>query len=180
MGFLFPVCLPRGARIAAANRDKNLFGTLRFELPDGALAGSAMTGWGMWGTDTANSATAQARNRFYTASGGANLRWKDLDLIGEYILWKEKNYDLATSPTNTRHAISGQFGYMINPKWFAALQYDWVKDNQNSASEFHKVSENIIYMPRENMRIGLAVREDFSKPANGKQHEFLLNVRAMF
>ncbi|MBI4367184.1 MAG: hypothetical protein HY543_10230, partial [Deltaproteobacteria bacterium] len=177
---LYSVGLSNGARLADANRSKNFFGTLRAELPDGPLAGSALTGWGMWGRDTANSSTAQLKNTFWAASAGANLRWKDLDLIGEYIQMNEKNYNMATNLTNKRHAITGQLGYLVNPKWFAALQYDYVKDNQNSASEFHKVSEHVSYMPRQNMRIGLTTRQDFSNPANGKQHEFLLNVRAMF
>lgn len=178
--FLYSVGISNGARIADANRNKNFFGTLRFEVPKGNFAGSAITGWGVWGKDTANSATAQARNTFYATSGGVNVRWKAWDLIGEYVFQKEKNYDLATNLQNKRHAITGQLGYLIHPKWFAAAQYDWVKDSQNSNNEANKVSQHITYMPRENMRIGLTAREDFASPTNGKQHEFLLNVRAMF
>jgi len=96
------------------------------------------------------------------------------------MMTKEKNYDLSTNLKNTRYGYSGQVGYLINPTWFAALQYDKVQDNNNSSAEYHKVSEHVSYMPRENMRIGLTLREEIRKRGTGRQHEALLNVRAMF
>lgn len=184
--FLYSMGVSNGARFVDANQYKNFFGTLRFMLPEGPLAGSAISAWGLWGRDTANSGTetpiavVQSKNQFYAASGAANIRWKDLDLIASYFLEKEKNYNLATGLTNTRHGLSGQAGYLISPRWFVALQYDKVQDTQNSAAEFHKISEHVSFMPRQNMRIGLTFREEVAARATGRQHEMLLNIRAMF
>lgn len=183
--FLYSVGASNGARFTDANQYKNLFGTLRFMLPDGPLAGSAISGWGAWGRDTANSgaetpAVTQTKNTFYAMSGAANLRWKDLDVIGSYFLTKERNYDLATGAQNTRHGFSGQVGYLLSPQWFVALQYDKVQDTQNSAAEFHKVSQHVSFLPRQNMRVGLTLREELAARATGRQHELLVNIRAMF
>jgi hypothetical protein len=49
-----------------------------------------------------------------------------------------------------------------------------------TANEFHKMTENITYMPRENFRINLTIREDLKAPSTGRQNEFLLNIRSMF
>jgi len=115
------------------------------------------------------------------AQPAVNLRWESLDLIASYILTKEKNFNLnAADIDNKRQGYSGQLGYLISPTWYAALQYDKVKDDVKSTEEFHKVSQNLTYMPRENMRIGLTLREELRKNATGKQHEVLLHVRAMF
>lgn len=183
--FLYSMGISNGARLVDANQYKNFFGTLRWELPEGPFAGSAISGWGMWGRDTANSgaetpAVVQTRNTFHAVSGGANLRWKDLDVIAAYFNQKERNYDLATNAVNTRHGFTGQAGYLIGPRWFAAVQYDYVRDTQNSGDEFHKVSQHVSYMPRENMRVGLTLREELAARGTGRQHELLLNVRAMF
>ncbi|MBI2344416.1 MAG: hypothetical protein HYV02_08810 [Deltaproteobacteria bacterium] len=179
--FLYSLGAANGTRFVDNNQYKNFFGTLRLEIPEGAFAGSAISGWGMWGRDTTNSAAAQVRNTYYAMSGGTNVRWKDrIDFIGAYFMQKERNYDMATNARNTRHNITGQLGYLINERWFAALQYDNVWDSQNSGEEYHKISQHVSYMPRQNMRIGLTTREELRSRANGRQHELLLNVRAMF
>lgn len=184
--FLYSVGVSNGANLDDPNQYKNFFGTLRFELPDGPLAGSHLSGWGMWGRDSANSgaetvAVGQTRNSFYRLSPALNIRWRNFDVISAYVYGRENDYNLdGTGLRNTSHGISQQVGYLINPAWFAALQYDYVKDSQNSSEEFNKISESIWYMPRENMRIGLTLREELKNRATGRQHEFLLNVRAMF
>lgn len=184
---LYSVGISNGDVLNDPNQYKNFFGTLRLELPEGELAGSAVTASAMWGRDTANSGTetpaaiAQTRNTFYRLAPGVNLRWKEFDLIGSYFFMQERNYKLsAANDRNNRHGFNGQLGYLIGPRWFAALQYDKVQDSQGSAEEYHKVSENITFMPRENLRIGLTLREELKTRAGGRQHEALLNVRAMF
>ena len=122
----------------------------------------------------------QRINTFYRLSPAVNVRWKEFDVIGAYVYGKENDYNLDGTAQNKNHGISGQVGYLVNPNWFGALQYDYVSDTQNSGDEFHKISESIWYMPRENMRIGLTLREDMKNPTNGRQHEGLINVRAMF
>ncbi|MBI2082139.1 MAG: hypothetical protein HYT76_01085 [Deltaproteobacteria bacterium] len=184
--FLYSVGVSNGEDMDDPNQYKNFFGTLRFDLPEGELAGSNISGWGMWGRDTVNSGAestpiAQTRNTFYRLSPAVNVRWKGYDLIGAYVYGKEDNYNLVDPEvTNKSHGATGQLGYLIHPQWFAALQYDFVKDDQNSRDEFHKISESVSFMPRENMRIGLTLREDMKKPTTGRQHELLLNVRSMF
>ncbi|MBI4238394.1 MAG: hypothetical protein HY696_08260 [Deltaproteobacteria bacterium] len=182
--FQYSVGVANGSKFVDSNQYKNFFGTLRFEIPDGDFAGSSVTAWGMHGRDTAVSgaetpAVAQVKNTFYAYSGAANLRWKDLDVIASYFMEKERNYDFAGAQ-NKRHGFSGQVGYLLNPQWFLALQYDKVQDTANSGAEYHKVSEHVSYMPRQNMRIGLTAREEMSARATGRQHELLLNIRAMF
>lgn len=181
--FLYSVGVSNGAKFTDANQYKNFFGTLRLELPETDFAGSAITASGLYGHDSLTSTTAQIKNKFYTFAGGVNLRWKDkLDFIGEYIWEKEYNFNLTAGyPTNRRYGITGQLGYLMNPEWFFALQYDYVTGQTWTAdTQYNKISENITYMPRENFRLNLTLRQELKSPPTGKQNEFLLNVRAMF
>lgn len=180
--FLYSVGVSNGAKFNDVNQYKNFFGMLRAELPTTDFAGSAITASALYGHDTAASATAQIKDAFYAIAGGVNLRWTTvLDFIFEYVWQKEKNYDLTAAYTpNRQGGVTAQLGYLPAPKWFFALQYDNVSSQIWTLNEFHKLTQNITFMPRENFRINLTVREDLKAPATGKQNEFLLNVRSMF
>ena len=186
--FLYSVGVVNGNALTDSNQFKNLFGTLRLEIPDtdSNFAGSSISGWGYWGTDTANTSTTQTKNRFYRLSSAANLRWKKWDIIGGYIYGVDKDWVLSTAGNqeNKTHALGMQVGYLIDPKWFAAAQCDYVtdtfKDTATTSNYFHKVSPSIWYMPRENMRIGLVTRAELRSRSPGRQHEFILHVRSMF
>lgn len=199
--FLYSAGVVNGSALTDNNEFKNLFGTLRAEVPEGPIMGSAVSAWGYWGTDTASSGTTRNKNRFYRFSGAANLRWKNWDILGGYIYNRDKDWDMLTAgnQANTIHTFASQVGYLINPKWFAALQYDYVRDQDNGGSsgssgfdaqppgsgsggtnDYHKVSPSIWFMPRENMRIGLTQRMELRKHLGGRQHESLFHVRAMF
>ena len=85
---------------------------------------------------------------------------------------------------NKSKIFSGQLGYLINPLWFAALQYDYVTDSfKNSptvtSNYYNKISPSIWYMPRENMRIGFTNRTELKGRPGGRQQEFLFNIRLM-
>lgn len=180
--FLYSAGVSNGAKFTDANQYKNFFGTLRLELPDTDFAGSAITATGLYGVDSKTSSTAQIKGPFYDLSGGVNVRWKNkLDFITELIWQKERNYGLTAPYTpNRSYGITSQLGYLMNPQWFFALQYDYVKSQIWTANNFNKVSENVTYMPRENFRLNLTLRQDLKKPSTGRQNEFLLNIRAMF
>lgn len=184
--FLYSVGVTNGNALTDNNQFKNVFGTLRLEKTKGNFAGSAVSGWGYIGTDTATTSTTQRKNRFYRASGAGNLRWKAWDLIVAYLYGRDNDWILSTvgSQRNTTHAFSWQLAYFINPKWYAAGQYDYVTDlfklTTTTSNDFHKISPSIWFMPRENMRIGLVNRYELRGRAGGRQHEFILHARSMF
>lgn len=200
---LYSVGVVNGSALTDNNEFKNLFGTLRLEVPEGELAGSAVSAFGYWGTDTASLGGVRNRNRFYRVSGAANARWKKWDILTGYIFNRDKDWDMLTAGNqrNTVHSLAGQVGYLINPKWFAAAQYDYVKDTDNGGSsaaagvegqpagsstaplgtnDFHKISPSIWYMPRQNMRIGFVNRYELRNHFGGRQHDFIVHVRSMF
>lgn len=199
--FLYSTGVVNGSALNDNNEFKNVFGTLRLEATGGSLMGSSISGFGYWGTDTASSGTTRNRNRFYRVSGATNVRWKNWDVLAGYIYNRDNDWDLLTAGTqnNTIHSTAGQVGYLINPKWFTAAQYDYVRDSDNGGSsgssgvngqpagtgtggtnDFHKVSPSIWYMPRENMRIGFVNRYELRNHVGGRQHDFIFHVRAMF
>lgn len=200
--FLYSVGVVNGSTLNDNNEFKNLFGTLRAEVTGGKLMGSAVSGWGYWGTDTAHTGTVRNKNRYYRASAAANARYKKWDILAGYLWGKDVDWDMLTAGTqnNTVHSLSGQVGYLINPEWFAAAQYDYVRDQDSGSSsgasfvkgqpvgsattggtnDFNKISPSIWYMPRENMRIGLVNRYELRGHRGGKQHDFIVHVRAMF
>jgi hypothetical protein len=180
--FLYSVGVANGAQFTDLNQYKNFFSTLRLEYPNGNFAGSAITSTGLLGYDTLTSTTNQRVNRFYTFTGGMNLRWKNTwDLIGEFVWLKENNPTFNNvHSANRRYGITGQLGYLATPEWFFALQYDYVTGQAWTADQYNKISENFTYMPRENFRINLTLRQEIKHPPTGRQNEFLLNIRSMF
>lgn len=200
--FLYSVGVVNGSQLTDNNEFKNIFGTLRLELPKGPLMGSSISVFGYGGTDTASTGIVRGQNRFYRISGATNLRWKKLDVLGGYIYNHDRDWDILTAGIqgNTIHSVAAQLGYLFDPKWFAALQYDFVKDSDNGGSsaaaaldgpppgsatttgtnDYHKISPSVWFMPRENMRIGLVSRAELQKHAGGRQHEFIVHVRSMF
>ncbi|OGQ44746.1 MAG: hypothetical protein A3H42_05430 [Deltaproteobacteria bacterium RIFCSPLOWO2_02_FULL_46_8] len=186
--FLYSVGVVNGATLTDNNEFKNVFGTLRLEMPDGDFAGSSLSGWGYYGTDTgttAATATIQRKDRFYRTGGAANLRWKAWDFIGAFLYQRDNNWTMvvpgAVATKNDTYIASAQLGYLINPKWFAAGQYDYTTDSRNTDSiHFNTISPSIWYMPRENMRIGFVNRSELRRRVGGRQQQFLFNVRAMF
>lgn len=178
--FLYAVGVTNGKNTVDTNKYKNFFGTLRGELTDGDFAGSSISSFGYLGWDTANNATARQTDKFWRLGGGANLRWKDLDVIASYIYGKDGNWDLATGLDQKTNVITGQVGYLLSERWFTALQYDWVSGTDKS-DNFHKVSPVLTFMPRQNMRIDMGGRLDFRNTAAiGRRHEAFVNIRTMF
>lgn len=177
---VYSVGVTNGSSLADTNKYKNFFGTLRAELQEGDFAGSNVAGWGYLGWDTANNATARITDRFWRTAGGANLRWKGLDVIGAFVYGKDNNWTLTAGGANqTIKAITGQAGYLISERWFAALQYDWVRGTSN-VNNFNKVTPVLTFMPRQNMRLDLGGRVDLRNTAGGRQHEVFTNIRSMF
>ncbi|MDO8526576.1 MAG: hypothetical protein Q7T03_02690 [Deltaproteobacteria bacterium] len=184
--FLYSAGVTNGAGITDDNQFKNVFGTLRMETTGGPIEGSSVAGSGYWGTNTGYTGLSTRKDRFWRWGAAANLRYKKWDVIGSYFFQHDNNWTLAsTGPlVNKSKILSGQVGYLIDPLWFAALQYDYVTDSfKNSttvnSNYYNKVSPSIWYMPRENMRIGFVNRWELRGRPGGRQQEFLFNVRFM-
>ena len=184
-GYVGPVVysagVSNGANGVDTNQFKNVFGTLKLELPgESNFAGSAVSVYGMLGTDSALTATTQASNRFYRTSAGANIRYKSWDLITAYIFARDEDWDLSTpgEQPNDHHAIGSQLGYLINEMFFTALQYDWI-DDESGINDFNKLSAHFAWFPQQQLRVGITPRFDL-RDATNKVHEVILNIRAMF
>ena len=184
--FLYSVGVSNGANITDVNQFKNVFGTLRLEATGGSIQGSSVAGWGYWGTDTGVVGSSIRKDRFWRLGSGANLRYKNWDFVGSFFYERDSNWTLAPTVllVNKSKIFSGQLGYLINPLWFAALQYDYVTDSfKNSptvtSNYYNKISPSIWYMPRENMRIGFTNRTELRGRPGGRQQEFLFNIRLM-
>lgn len=177
--FLYSVGVVNGKKWDDTNKYKNFFATLRADIQEGEFAGSNISSWGYYGWDTKNAAVSSNRDRFWRTAGGANLRWKDLDVIGAFMYGKDDNWDLATGLVQKTKSLSGQAGYLLTPKWFTALQYDWL-DGTAATQDLHKFSQSIAFMPRENMRIDLISALELKERTNGRRHQFMINVRSIF
>ncbi|MDZ4224726.1 MAG: hypothetical protein U1D33_02340, partial [bacterium] len=184
--FLYSVGVSNGAGLTDLNQYKNVFGTLKMEATGGPIMGSSIAGWGYWGTDTGVVTTSIRKDRFWRLGGSTNLRYKNWDFIAGFFYQRDNNWTLAaTGPlVNKSKIVTGQVGYLIDPLWFAALQYDYVTDSfKNSptviSNYYNKVSPSIWYMPRENMRIGFTNRWELKGRPGGRQQEFLFNIRMM-
>jgi hypothetical protein len=170
------------------NRFKNYFGTLKYQAESGALEGSGISFWGMYGTDTKDYSEDDIRNGFWRFSPGLNLRYdEDLDILVAYFMGRDENYFLVDNSfrePNDMQGIAAQIGYNVTSEIFTALQYDFVEDEADSQN-FNKISPSISYFFIENMRLSLTARFDIldeaaTDPRHLRQDEYILNFRVMF
>lgn len=193
-GFVYELGLDNGPSLQDTNTAKNVWGTLRAEIPSGALEGSAISIWGNWGRDSkltrdASGALAidsrQAKNDFWRVSPAANLRWLDLDVIAAWVYGHDANWTLVldAADQNTFHGLLLQAGYPVGEAVHVAAQLDRIWSDDSPALEVQKLALALSYLPRENWRAMVVPRLDALdvSPAHPRRkHEVLLVIRTMF
>ncbi|MBI5183689.1 MAG: hypothetical protein HY999_04935 [Nitrospinae bacterium] len=165
------------------NEYKNVFGTIKLEMPSGLLEGSSISCWGMNGVDTTDSSKTFYKNDFWRSSIAGNLRWTDLDLIIAGFYGEDDNWNLdSNNNKNIFKAGALQLGYNFIPSLYGVLQYDIVGSEDDKTIEFNKITPSIWYFPRENMRFGLTGRLDIQPTSDvhlKRQDEFTATFRMM-
>jgi hypothetical protein len=190
---VYEVGIDNGAKAVDIDRFKNLWGTLRAELPGGPLSGSALSIWGNWGTDRKiiidpmNPAVSlgRATDEFWRLSPGVNLRWKTLDVIAAYVYGRDDNWNLSLDAPGEAvfSGLMAQVGHSIGAPVHIAAQFDAVFSDDAPGMEVLKVAAALSYLPRENFRLMLVPRLDLH--ATGptyprRSHQLQLAVRTMF
>ncbi len=188
---VYEVGVDNGPSLQDSNTAKNVWGTLRGELPSGVLEGSSVSFWGNWGRDSkiirddAGTFTAQATNDFWRISPAPNLRWRELDVIVAWVYGQDDNWtlDLAARQKNVFHGLMLQAGYTVREQFHVAAQLDRIWSDDTPALEVQKIAAALSYLPRENWRLMLMPRFDVLpiSPAHPRRkHEALLAIRTMF
>lgn len=184
------VGVANGRRVDDPNDDKNFFGTAKYYIAqEGDFAGSAVSVWGMFGTDTRDlvdeltgDPLGQAENEFWRLSPAFNIRYLERwDLQFGYFFGHDDDFDLTTAGDQETdfEGIAAILGYTINDAWWCAIQADWVNSDDAPGIEYLKISPSLWYFPRDNMRIGVVGRIDLESDDNEK-HEAIFHVRSMF
>lgn len=175
--------LDNGKDATDTDKDKNVWGGARLEIPDSMktqFAGSSIGFHSYFGRDTANTATSQIKNDFKRYSASANLRYKEkFDLQFVYQIGEDDNFDLAaTAVKKDFTGFTATGAYWANP-WYFVLQYDQIDSSDIRSLELNKFTPSIWYFLRENFNVGLVGRIDVSD-ATQKKHEAFMEIRAMF
>lgn len=187
--FVAAAGVSNGGKLSDTNDDKNFFGTLKFFVAEeGDFAGSAVSLWGLIGTDTKDqfnllgAYAGEATDEFWRWSPAFNVRYLDhWDLQFAYLFGHDDDFNLDTvgEQDTDFQGIATILGYMPNTKWYLALQFDWVDSDDATSLQYTKLSPSVWYFPRDNMRIGLTGRFDLESESD-KKHEALVHVRSMF
>ena len=184
---LYSVGISNGKTATDPNQYKNYFATIRYDIQSGDLMGSALSIWGMSGSDTKDSdtkdtSTSQKKNNFWRASPAVNIRHHQLDILAGYFFGRDDNWTLvAASPIeNEFSGLILQTGYPFSQSIYGAMQYDYV-DSDDSSINFNKITPSVSFFPKDNMRIYLTARVDLRDATDyDKQHELLITLRTMF
>jgi hypothetical protein len=188
---VYHVGVDNGPALQDTNTAKNVWGTLRGELPEGVLEGSSISVWGNWGRDSliARDATGaftdEAENDFWRVSPAANLRWQDLDVIAAWVYGRDDNWTLAFdgAQRNVFHGLLLQAGYAVREQYHVAAQLDRIWSDDTPALELQKLALAFSYLPREHWRAMVIPRLDLlgvSSAHPRRNHEALLAIRTMF
>jgi hypothetical protein len=185
-----------GKSSADVNNLLHYWAGLRFEVVEdreSALEGSSVSIHYQRGTDARNSSSVQIKNDYSRLVPSLNLRLGGLDLQAGYVLGKEDNTTLAAVPAK------GEFdGYTVlaayvgDSRWIPGIEWDVTREkiafplatgaNKGFPTEMKRLTPNLTYMIRENMRVtAYAAIDLLDTPAHpDAQHEFIINLRAMF
>jgi len=165
---------------ANANSDGNYWGTVRFDLQSGAIAGSNISAQHYSGTDTNNTTTALGKNKFSFTNIGANLRLEDLELYGFYVKGKEDNYNFAGAKRD-HTGLTAEANYKFSPEFSAAVRYEVVNSDDDATLKKGLLTPGIVYSPYENLRIMAYYAKDLDKDGDGKKSNvFLTNAQFAF
>jgi len=166
------------------NQFKNYWGGLRFTVTDeigDSLVGTNVSFMVYRGTDTANTAVEQIENPFTRYLAGFNIRYREnLDIQTMYIHGEDDNWFLeSVDRSSTFDGVTVVASYFANQRWFPVVRWDYVSSDEASTIELNNVTGSVSYLLRENMRLGVNVVADL-KDREFKNHQFLINIRAMF
>ena len=165
---------------ATANSDGNYWGTMRFDVLSGAVAGSNISAQYYSGTDTNATTTALGKNKFSFTNIGANLRLENLELYGFYVMGKEDNYDFAGKKRD-HTGLTAEANYLISPEVSAAVRYEVVNSDDDASLKKGLLTPGIVYSPYENIRIMAYYAMDMDKDGDGKKSNvFLTNLQFAF
>ncbi len=181
-----------GSSGADVNNFLNYWVGARLEVPEALesrLEGSSVSLHYAWGTDTKDTATAQERNDYWRLVPSVNVRYgENVDVQGTYIYGKDDNVTLATTSSA---ATEGKFqgwtllGAYVKYPWVPGIEWDRTTptDNFKGTEALNRVTPNLTYQIRENMRLTFYAKLDVLGDSTShpeKQHDFELNLRAMF
>ena len=161
----------------SANSEGNHWGTVRYDISSGAVAGSNISAQYYSGTDT--NGTLTGKNKFSFTNIGGNLRLENLELYGFYVKGKEDNYNFAGAKRDhTGHTVEAN--YKLSPEFSAAVRYEVVNSDVNTGDQ-GLLTPGIVYSPYENLRIMAYYANDLDKDGDGKKsNTFLTNLQFAF
>lgn len=175
--------IDNGKDASDLDQQKNYWAGLRFELPGfvkSNFEGSSVAFHYYSGTDTKNSAAARIENDFRRYTFSANARYGDkFDLQATFQVGEDDNYALRNSPVEARfQGFTVSTAYFTYP-YYVVFQYDQINSDNIPALETKKLSSSIWFFMRENFKLGIAARFDFSD-VKFKEHEIAIQIRTMF
>ncbi|MBI1883552.1 MAG: hypothetical protein HYS08_05040 [Chlamydiae bacterium] len=188
--FVLEVGVSNGAEIKDPNDKKNFWGMAKYYVvEEGDFAGSAVSLWGLIGTDTkqltdevTGAPSGETEDDFWRLSPAVNIRYLEKwDLQFAYFFGHDDDFDLSTMSLEDTdfQGIASILGYTINEHWYCAFQADWVHSSDASDIDHLVLSPAIWYFPRDNMRIGLIGHID-AESEEVKKHVVSLNIDSMF
>ena len=178
--FVWSGGIGNGANATDINQDKNFWGSLRMEVPEGdsPFEGSSVSIFYYDGVDTAMTSTAQRKNNFWRLQPSANLRWKNFDIIGSFIYGREDNFSLSAPAVSERFwGATGIFSYFFDPSYQVGIQYDTVEARNSVAIEQERVAFHFGFLPREN--INIIFTADL-RVEGSTDHQYFTTIRSMF
>jgi hypothetical protein len=194
-----------GSSAADVNQFLNYWAGARFEIIEdweSALEGSSVSLHYAWGTDartpgfctattcTGSGTTAgtQIENNYFRIVPSINVRLGDFDFQAGYIYGEDDNIRLAAVPAKGRFdGWTTVLAYVGDSRWVPGLQWDVTDIEKPTPSgtylEMNRLTPTLTYLIRENMRVTAYAAFDLleDSPAHpAEQHEFIVNIRAMF
>jgi hypothetical protein len=181
-----------GSKGSDVNQFLNYWVGTRFEIVEdweSAFEGSSVSLFYQGGTDTTATANPQLTNDYVRISPSLNVRMGKLDVQAGYVYGRDDNITLTAVPTRGRFdGWTALVAYVGDSSWVPGIQWD-VTDIEEPAPvtdkyvEMNRVTPNLTYMLRENLRVTAYFAVDMLKDSPthpDEQHEFILNIRTMF
>ena len=181
--------IDNGSDPTDTDKDKNLWGGLRLEIPQlskSYFEGSSVTYMYYTGQDTvggvgaAGSPAFQIQNDFVRHTISGNIRYgENFDFQAVYQFGRDDNYFLTAVPGKADFQGYTLVGAYRSGNWWWGLQYDEINSDDVSGIEVSKLSPAFWYFLRDNFKAGVTTRFDVRGSGPAK-HEVALAMRAMF
>lgn len=146
-----------GAKFVDANRNKNLWGTVKYYRP----SGTNLSLHAQYGVDTLDTDVAQKKNSFYRFVPGFNYRHEDWDILAAYVYGHDDNYFLGDVDQEAEwHGATMAVATFLNPESYIVVQWDYVTSDDDPSIEYNVLSPTYWYQPRENFKVGFTPQFD--------------------